>query len=363
LKTAFEEEHAMLLAFAGNPKTPLINLCGAFTWKGDHYFITSSADANLEEYWTQVKLPEFNSKSIIWMLQQCKQLAYALHCMHDYRNREHYQAADPSQLERDPQSGHEPQEANNWIYVRHGDIKPDKIVWVSPPPGEDTKGRLILADFGRSTFHKAGLESYIENTPFRSSTYEPPDVELKITTSLRYDIWSLGCVYLDFITWMSLGFEGILDFSHRRLTSHPKLCQIRTDQFYMLKDPNNMQVKEYILKPSVDTWVSKLRKEYRFCPALGDFLDLILEHMLRIQETDRLRPHELLKKLSGIHDKALIDDAYTSAALSEGVTTDVLYGMALPNDTYLFDEAKLKGEGHRLISFLSETQSLPHPSK
>jgi hypothetical protein len=78
-----------------------------------------------------------------------------------------------------------------------------------------------------------GSKSYIGNNPFGSNTYEPPDVEPRISTSLRYDIWSLGGVYLDFITWLSLGHRDVLQFADMRRITHPKHKQFKTDQFYI----------------------------------------------------------------------------------------------------------------------------------
>lgn len=90
-------------------------------------------------------------------------------------------------------------------YGRHGDIKPDNILWFKNIPGSNygASGILRIADFGLGRFH--GRESRSNdpagNNP-ASPTYKPPECKLGKFISRAYDIWSLGGLYLEFITWM-----------------------------------------------------------------------------------------------------------------------------------------------------------------
>ena len=67
-------------------------------------------------------------------------------------------------------------------------------------------GVIQLADFGISGFHHTNTRSNLR-LDGNTKTYRAPESELedgqKVSRSI--DIWSLGCVFLEFITWVVLG--------------------------------------------------------------------------------------------------------------------------------------------------------------
>jgi serine/threonine protein kinase len=75
---------------------------------------------------------------------------------------------------------------------QHGDIKPENILWY------DSDDRLVIADFGPARLHSSNAVSL---------TYRPPEADLDVPLLQRYDVWSLGCLYLEFITWYLVGHE------------------------------------------------------------------------------------------------------------------------------------------------------------
>ena len=105
-------------------------------------------------------------------------------------------------------------------YGRHGDINPGNILWYddSDADHEGLNGTLKLADFGQ-----AELNTLLSRTQPRdvanTLTYRPPESDLqpKIVRQ-SYDIWCLGCAYLELISWQ-LGGEALLTkFTRRRMT-------------------------------------------------------------------------------------------------------------------------------------------------
>lgn len=103
-------------------------------------------------------------------------------------------------------------------YGAHIDIKPENLLWFTDdwnaagPP----RGTIQLADFGECRFHRSLSRSDIGLTA-HSKTYSAPEVELVHFQNIlakgcnlqrlsrSADIWSLGCVFLEFISWVALG--------------------------------------------------------------------------------------------------------------------------------------------------------------
>lgn len=86
---------------------------------------------------------------------------------------------------------------------RHGDIKPENILWFQTHDFNDgqgtDRGKLIISDFGLTEFHRdeTGLVSPLNKA--MSPTYSAPEFEVSETISQSFDIWSLGCVLCKYI--------------------------------------------------------------------------------------------------------------------------------------------------------------------
>lgn len=125
-------------------------------------------------------------------------------------------------------------------YGRHGDINPGNILWYKDSDGEEgaLQGTLKLADFGQ-----AELNSLKSRTKPRSVantlTYRPPECDqlpgqMAPTIRQTYDMWCLGCVFLEFLTWMLGGDQLLNRFTSLRRT--PDYFQIHdsTDTFFQV---------------------------------------------------------------------------------------------------------------------------------
>jgi serine/threonine protein kinase len=303
----------------------------------------SWADANLDQYWEKIKLPKFTRGSLLWMLKQCKDLAFAIDCMHNYKSREHFKAVDLKQkgLDLTPSTNFgEPGKETDFVFAQHGDIKPANILWTHNRERGDPQGQLMIADFGLSAFHKEDAKSKIQG-PHGFHTYSPPECALKSTTSLQYDIWSLGVVFLCFITWMSLGYDGLEDFSDRLLEPDKRFPEAdvvvdalfyirviedietgtkiketgtKTEETETKTKETGTKIKKPFVKTGVETWISELRVRARFCSMLDEFLDLIYKKMLLTTPQDRISSSKLYEKLHSMYGQAayLGDSNYLS---------------------------------------------------
>lgn len=72
-------------------------------------------------------------------------------------------------------------------------------------PTNPKMGLLRIADFGLGRFHR--YESLLSKGSRVGGTeaYMPPEIPPKKCTSPKGDIWSLACLYLEFLSWAVLG--------------------------------------------------------------------------------------------------------------------------------------------------------------
>lgn len=163
----------------------IIRLLFSYKYQGKGYLIFPLAEGDLEHYWKTNASPSDSAKEAYWLVEQCTGIASALGKIHNHLSF--------------PESNR----------GRHGDIKPQNLLWFRKP-AED-HGLLVVADLTMTRFHSDGT---VENTTSRGRamtlTYRPPEVDVDVRTksSQAFDIWSLGCVYLEYIVWYILGYDA-----------------------------------------------------------------------------------------------------------------------------------------------------------
>lgn len=124
-----------------------------------------------------------------WMLGQCLGLADGLRHIHN-----------PDAGSNMPDLGPDSYWDVGAKYGIHWDIKPTNILW-SGAESSANLGTLLLADLGTTSFHHTDTRS---NTPggVVTKTYAPPEQDLSDRKSPAFDIWSLGCVFLEFLVFV-----------------------------------------------------------------------------------------------------------------------------------------------------------------
>ena len=197
---------------------------------------------------------------------------------------------------------------------RHGDIKPENILWSD----EDTldedahfneQGILLIADFGLMKCHKTRTEFRITPEQARGSVpYEPPEVaepRISKTVSRSYDIWSLGCVYLEFITWLVCGFDELERFRASRAKG------VDDETFFTLID-NGLagRPRKAVLKQSVQDWIEVLHTKSRCSEFIHELLNLISRYMLVADPKERIHCGPLNEKLTIMVNRAKNDANY-----------------------------------------------------
>ena len=151
------------------------------------YFMFQWADGgSLGDFWKDNPRPNLNPGFIKEIVMQLRGLADALHELHTYKGS-----------------------------YRHGDLKPENILRFKDAT---CVGVLKIADMGLAKHHTA-LTYMRPQTSTRYGTvrYEPPEVVTHKASeagrSRLYDIWSMGCITLEFIVWLLYGYHDLMKFN------------------------------------------------------------------------------------------------------------------------------------------------------
>ncbi|WKT38280.1 Protein kinase domain [Fusarium oxysporum f. sp. vasinfectum] len=149
---------------------------------------------------------------------------------------------------------------------RHGDLKPENIL-AFREGGTDV---LRIADLGLAKFHlkstsdRKRAKEYTE-TVTGTTQYMPPEFHVNGQISRRHDVWSLGCIFLEFIIWTAWGLEGLDKFNWRD-----------NEEFWQ-----NRRDPEDVVHDNIKHWIESMRNALMPNTALRDILELITSKMLR----------------------------------------------------------------------------------
>lgn len=199
----------------------------AFQHGTRYYLLFPWATGNLVNLWQGDPLPSKSLRYIRWIMAQCLGIADGLRKIH------HHQSW-PTAL------GLGAEDLRGKNLGRHGDIKPENILCF------DQNDRLVIADFGLTRFHSS--DTIMATMPGRlhgvSRTYRPPEADLDAPLLQSYDVWSLGCLYLEFITWYLVGYEktrGVNpgSFEQERIIDDKSNSYVEDKFFNLLPDPSN----------------------------------------------------------------------------------------------------------------------------
>lgn len=212
--------------------------------KDAFYMILPLAEGDLEDFWERNDPHDEKQEGqwAEWVAKQCHGLASAickLHNLHDSQT--------------------SPQDPN---YGFHASIHPSNLLWFKEWRGFDVNHRepgvLQIAGFGSSSVHHTDTRSTID-IEMEMRTYAPPESEISDELHVgfqSYDIWGLGCLFLEFLGWLVKGNsnahrEAFAEARQRNSTTgRPKFVM---DTFYRLVR-SNVSGREYYteVNPAVE---------------------------------------------------------------------------------------------------------------
>ncbi|KAF6821744.1 protein kinase-like (PK-like) protein [Colletotrichum musicola] len=188
----------------------------------------------------------------------------------------------------------------------HGDLKPPNILvyrnWNYPESDGDGScegglsgarkrsdglGILQITDFGRSSFHHTLTVEDIKFTAV-GGDYCPPELQLRLSISPSLDIWTLGCLYLEIMTWLLEGPEGIKEFRLRRYETPGLLCETHPC-FYSVRGRDDEEGIHISVSEAALQWATRLYDSENGSDFTRALLKLVLGHMLVIEDKNNGR--------------------------------------------------------------------------
>lgn len=175
----------MLTRFGGHHGN-IVTLLATIHWDGRFGLLFPWAEYDLLKYWETFQQPKWDHDTLIWIVSQYQGIVSAIAHIHN----PHIKNINGEEL-----------------YGRHGDIKPENVLWFK----KDDKGVLVLSDLGLAAEHRDTSRSNIpgHNIP-GTPNYRPPECDMDGPNgfiSRSFDIWTLGCLFLEFVVWTLCGWE------------------------------------------------------------------------------------------------------------------------------------------------------------
>ncbi|KAF5251082.1 hypothetical protein FANTH_3844 [Fusarium anthophilum] len=275
---AFENEKANLELTQSLNHEHLIKLIATCQKGPICYFIFPWAGGgDLRDFWKANDSQSRSKELILWSLRQMLGIVSAINALHGK-------------------------------ITRHGDIKPQNILHFLKAHDDDSmdsRGRLILADVGVSKIHREITSMRQDPTNCQQSTvtYEAPEAQSDQREGKprgrRYDMWSLGCMFLEFTVWLVFNYSTVRSFrKSRRTRDDPKDA---FGSFFVQTSDNLIQIHSAVIEA-----IGHLRSQ-PLCSdntALADLIQLIEDDLLLVDVQKRMEAPKLLEKLESIACKA-----------------------------------------------------------
>lgn len=294
----------------------IIHLLASYEIRSEHddfssrrYLIFPWASGDLGAFYRRNETYPDRTQMILWMAEQTFGLANVLSQIHGSNE-------DPSPgISTNASTASEPTTFapdSVRVYGRHGDIKPSNILWFDKASNETANGlgRLVLSDFGLAHYNRRNSRSNVTSEAVaRSATYRAPEFDIGMKLSRKIDIWSLGCLFLEMLTWLLRGYKVMLDdFSQSRLEESSGLSRFFEDTFF--REVREDDRRTAVVKPSVKAWITSLLENPRCSPYARDFLTLIEHHMIVVDVEDRISAAELSQMLRDMYIRCTKDVWY-----------------------------------------------------
>lgn len=294
-KRQFEQERCALATVTRWRNQHIIPLLASFEVPHQGYYLVfPCAAGDLNNLWKTFPEVVQQRATLAWMLKECHGLTEALAYIHHGITTH---SADKSDLRMTSPSPY-----------RHGDLTPSNIVWF--PDGDKIwDSRLSIVDLGESVIRdESEFREQVDthrNTNFNWS-YQAPESDNRSTldSTSAIDIWMLGCVFAEFITWYLLGTAAVQNnFAQARLEKDEKGgIQVTLDAFYTHVDGR------FIVKPGVVRWLDTLLLNPGCTDCVRDFIALVRDGMLIAMPDQRVQAETLGTELKLLYRRCIDGD-------------------------------------------------------
>ncbi|KAJ2990550.1 hypothetical protein NUW58_g2892 [Xylaria curta] len=286
LDKMYQNEIKQLKSFNGTIARHLVTLLTTFTHKNKRHFLFPWANCDLFSYWDTEKAEPRNRDGVRWLSKQLMGIVEAVQAIHC-----------------PPHLSHQ--------YGRHGDLKPDNILWYKQCE-DDPKGILVVSDMGFTVAHRTWSRSNDRPSKVaRTPDYRPPEIDTRNElVSRKYDVWTLGCIFLEMLTWFLGGREERKNFKKDRETVEPRFGGNTYTFFTLVVGLEDKSRLEANVKQSVLDRMDKVRNHKDQSHFTGDVVNIIQKHMILVNPSDRADMQFLQDEFIKINKKCQNDLGY-----------------------------------------------------
>ncbi|KAF2625281.1 kinase-like protein [Macroventuria anomochaeta] len=271
----------------------LLKCLASFTFSSQYNMIYEKADCDVEKFMKMNsdprKLPDMRPNDLA---QQLFGLADALSVIHNQGQ------IDPGNSFNLLVPGSEKPKTG---YIH--DIKPENLLmFIYDDNGKKTYW-FRLSDFSCAKVvdvltSVSGKNRHSWQTVSKSGTpvYRAPESTAQGRTSRPYDLWSLGCVYLELLVWFLDGYTALINFRDKRE------CQVtpggREDEgfYYAPNAGDKFRLREVVLK--------KMESVSKRCEGSLQEVANVIPQLLQIDPEGRPTAEQLVKSLKHIDSGA-----------------------------------------------------------
>ncbi|KAF2176066.1 hypothetical protein K469DRAFT_700459 [Zopfia rhizophila CBS 207.26] len=262
--------------------------CIAAIRRGEsRYFMFPWADGDsLRDFWENTPKQVPKKELIEQTIVQLRGLADALDRLHHFDGG-HSEPHGPGSVgELKPPRGPkmkiendvgEYEDAANKESIRHGDLKPENILRFEGLQGG--LGVLKIADMGLAKRHVVATQdrSHLTSTRYGTIRYEAPETVTAIHgRSRQYDIWSMGCITLEFIIWILYGNDELNNFYNQVKGDAQQVCQ-----YFEISE--NVIPRQAQVHAVVRLWMDHIQNSDPECSqdsAIRDLLNIVRTKLL-----------------------------------------------------------------------------------
>lgn len=254
-KDRFKQEFDMLVTFSGDYHRHLISLLATYQQGDEYYLIFPWASGDLRSYWRDINpKPIVDHDTITWVAEQCYGIARGLGKIHKHQTTYFRKSGDHPFVPKELISSRSRNESLK-LFGRHGDIKPQNILCFSCANNEVEMPILRITDLGLAEFKTDVANIYKSpNRVSMTAAYRPPEYDTENgKVGQSHDIWALGCLFLEMVTWLLGGWDLVQQFEQLRVAemTGPRYPGAKDAAFFKVKSVSEKGTWEIIIKPTV----------------------------------------------------------------------------------------------------------------
>lgn len=246
------------MTFSNDAHPHLISLLATYQQGNDFYLIFPWAGGDLRSFWQEINpTPRMDPSTITWVAVQCHGIAKGLAEIHKHETEYFRGSVDLPHPFAPKNPTNRARSGSLQLFGRHGDIKPQNVLWFAAGDACDNATGVILkiTDLGLSEFKTSS--NMIYKSPSKMSmtaSYRPPECDTSNgEVGQSHDIWSLGCLYLEMVTWLLGGWQLVHDFEKARAAEKTaSYCYGTTEATFFIVKSISLDGKfTAIVKPTV----------------------------------------------------------------------------------------------------------------